>query len=75
MYQYANGYSCAIASDGQTVMLYFRQRCPKFDSNGNMCEAESEPVASIIIDADMARELGRALCSLADGSESEEESA
>lgn len=63
MFQYTNSYSCAIANDNSTVILHFSQRLPSV-AGGELGEREVTPIASIIMDSDMAAELGKALCEL-----------
>lgn len=71
IYQYANTFSCAVDSDGRTVLLCLRQRYPSFGEDSSMREAVSSPIVSVVLDAAVARELGKALHSLAEGSEAD----
>lgn len=63
MFQYTNSYNCAIANDRSTVILHFSQRLPSV-SSGELGEQEITPIASVIMDTDVAAELGKALCEL-----------
>jgi len=72
MYQYANGYSCAMDNDKNTVVLHFRQSGPKFGRDGTVEETEVVPVASIIMNLDMAHALGKSLCSLIEEADEED---
>ena len=67
MFQYTNSYSCAIANDNSTVILHFSQRLPSVAA-GELGERETTPIASVIMDTDVAAELGKALCELTDKS-------
>lgn len=64
MYEYVNGYSCAVDTECDNVVLNFRQRVPSFDDEGKLVKVEVSSVASIIMDLDMAKQLGKALCNL-----------
>ena len=61
MYQYANGFSCALSGNGNEFVLCFAQQCPSFDGTGKLDKVTKEPVASLIMSADKAKELARAL--------------
>lgn len=69
MYQYSNGYNCAIDAAGETVVIHFTQRAPAFNTDGNIESVEINPVASIMMNRDMAKALGTALKNLVDESE------
>lgn len=61
MYQYANGFSCALSGNGNEFVLCFAQQCPSFDSTDKLGKITKEPVASLIMSADKAKELARAI--------------
>lgn len=73
MYQYSNGYHCAIANTGDSVVLHFTQRAPTFNDDGHIASIDVAPIASIMMSKDMAKALGQALASLVDGHEQESE--
>lgn len=61
MYQYTNGFSCALSGNGNEFVLCFAQQCPSFDSTDKLGKITKEPVASLIMSADKAKELARAI--------------
>ncbi len=61
MYQYANGFSCALSGNGNEFVLCFAQQCPSFDGTGKLDKVTKEPVASLIMSADKAKELAHAI--------------
>ena len=61
MYQYTNGFSCALSGNGNEFVLCFAQQCPSFDSTDKLGKITEEPVASLIMSADKAKELARAI--------------
>ena len=61
MYQYANGFSCALSGNGNEFVLCFAQQCPGFDDTGKLDKVTKEPVASIIMSAGKAKELAHAI--------------
>lgn len=65
MYQYTNGFTCALGADKNTIMINFRQKAPVFDNDGTLCNTELIQIASVIMDKKMAEELGKALSSAA----------
>ena len=36
MYQYTNGFSCALSGNGNEFVLCFAQQCPSFDSTDKL---------------------------------------
>lgn len=73
MYQYANGYSCAIDTEGEEVVLCFRQKAPTYDETGKISSVETEQVASIVMNRTMAKDLGESLLKLTDGDSEDED--
>ena len=61
MYQYTNGFSCALSGNGNEFVLCFAQQCPSFDSTDKLGKITKEPVSSLIMSADKAKELARAI--------------
>ena len=61
MYQYTKGFSCALSGNGNEFVLCFAQQCPSFDSTDKLGKITKEPVASLIMSADKAKELARAI--------------
>lgn len=55
MYQYTNGFSCALSGNGNEFVLCFAQQCPSFDSTDKLGKITKEPVASLIMSADKAK--------------------
>ena len=73
MYQYTNGYNCAIDTGRQMVSIRFFQNIPSFDEKGDLSDSEIEEVTSIVMSMDMARALGNALSSIMEDDDAVEE--
>lgn len=73
MYQYINGFTCAVGSDKNTIMLSFRQKAPFFDNDGKLVDTELIQVASVVMDKKLAEELGKTLASAANHFEGNED--
>lgn len=72
MYQYANGYSCAMSKERDHIVLQFRQNSPAFKTDGTVSGTEVNVIASIIMDTDMALALGHALCDIVEDDDEED---
>lgn len=61
MLQYVNGFSCAIDSEKEDVILNFVQRSPVIDEEGIQEETQVETVSSLIMGKAVAERLLEAL--------------
>ena len=73
MYQFINGFTCSSAEDGGTVIIQLRQKLPYISGDGDIQGIKAEQIASIIMEMDVALELGKALCAAKDGFEPEDD--
>lgn len=58
MYSYTNGFRVSVRTDGGEVVLQFVQRFPDFEENDDsFSKVNEEPVASLAMNLDLAKEL------------------
>lgn len=64
MYQFTNGYNCAIDMERKMVSIRFIQNIPSFNEKGELDDSEITEIASVVMSPDMAKTLGSALTSI-----------
>ena len=56
MNQYANAFSCAKDNSGAEIVINFGQNTPVFNDNGDLDKVVREPVASIVMNSEHAKQ-------------------
>ena len=64
MLQFTNGFACAVDGSKSEFIINFIQNHPTFDKAGNVSDAVTEPVVSVIMQKDTAAELASAITTL-----------
>lgn len=61
MFEYANGFKCAVNKSKNEFAITFIQQYPSIDENGNIARVDSSNVTSVFIPLDCADGLADAI--------------
>ena len=61
MNSYSNSFACALDNSGEEFVIQFSQIRPVFTENHTISEAVSEPVCSIVMSPERAKNLAKCI--------------